>query len=678
MRRTCRVAVASLVGCVLTAAAGVVLVAPGIAQAASATPVPGSAAPAADAGSLVGAVPASQQLTVQVWLMPDLAGATAFANSVATPGSSAFHHYLSPNAYTAEFGPSAAQAAAVTAWLRAEGLTQVHGDSGRDYVSATGPVSRIQSAFGVQIDRYRATGANGKPTVIQSNDRDVSVPASLAPDVVGVTGLDSAPPVTSPVEPAPAPVPLQPKATTPACTHYWAQYTKSFRPAYRGLAKGSLPVCGYSAEQIRAAYGATATATGRGQTVALTEEEAPPAMLATLADYAKGNHLREPKSTQFRELEIATGGTCGASSPGAAQSGSYPDEAEMDSEAVYAMAPGAAQLMVVGEGCNEVQALLDSALYVLTGNGAHPRASIVSNSWGLLPGDVSAQTVHAMDLRAVAEGVGMYFASGDTPGAFWVTDADPYAVAVGGTTLGIGARNNRVFETGWSDDYASLDAGKWDDVGIAGGAGGGTSLLWGQPAYQKGVVPASMSRVRVGKRIVTDRTMPDLSADGDPDSGILTGYIASGTDAHPGPYRTEENAGTSLATPLVAGLVADAQQGQKSDFGFVNPLIYRLAGTQAFHDILPVTASMPQQDRDAYQPASAGVSPALDVFDSQERAFTQQVTAKGYDTMTGVGTPNGAAFITGLRRAADGSHLVPEQEPRVRSEKSRSSSRTDP
>jgi len=46
--------------------------------------------------------------------------------------------------------------------------------------------------------------------------------------------------------------------------------------------------------------------------------------------------------------------------------------------------------------------------------------------------------------------------------------------------------------------------------------------------------------------------------------------------------------------------------------------------------------------------------------------------------MTGVGTPNGAAFITGLRRAADFSYLVTGQEPRVRSGKSRSSSRTDP
>jgi hypothetical protein len=60
----------------------------------------------------------------------------------------------------------------------------------------------------------------------------------------------------------------------------------------------------------------------------------------------------------------------------------------------------------------------------------------------------------------------------------------------------------------------------------------------------------------------------------------------------------------------------------------------------------------PQQDRDAYEPTGGGTGPAIDVFDSQEHAHTQPVTAKGYDTMTGIGTPNGAAFISGLRRAA--------------------------
>ena len=651
MSRTCRVAVTGLAGCALTAAAGVVLAAPGVTQAASAIAVPGPALAVAP-GALIGPAPAAQSLTVQVWLTPDLAGATAFANSVATPGSPTFHHYLSPNAYTARFGPSAGHAAAVTAWLTAQGLAQVHSSGGRDYVSATGPVSRIQSAFGVRIARYRVTAANGEPTMVESNDRAVSLPAALAPDVLGVTGLDNAPPVTATAEAAPARDSLASKPTTPACSHYWGQYTKSFRPAYRGLAKGSLPVCGYSAGQIRAAYGATTAATGNGQTVALTESEAPAAMLATLRGYAKANHLPAPKSGQFRKLPTAAGGTCGASSSGVAQAAPYNDEAEMDSEAVYAMAPGAAQLMVVGQGCNEDQALLDATLAVLAGNGARPWASVVSNSWQIPLGEVPAQTVHAIDLRAAAEGVGMYFASGDTPG-LTVTGSDPYATVVGGTTLGIGAKNNRVFETGWSDDYATLDAGAWTDTGVSTGTGGGTSGAWGQPAYQKGVVPASMSRVRVGKRVVTGRAVPDLAADGDPDSGILTGYIASGTDAHPGPYQTEANAGTSLAAPLVAGLVADAQQGERSAFGFINPLLYRLAGTRAFHDILPVTAAMPQQDRDAWEAASGGDSPAVDVFDSQERAFTQQLTARSYDTMTGVGTPNGAAFITALRHAAD-------------------------
>jgi subtilase family serine protease len=631
--------VVAVAACAVVAAAGAMLGPPGVARVASVASVPGSIDPRVQAMARAGAVPAAQQLTIQVWLEPDLDGAAAFADAVATPGSAEFHRYLSPDAYTARFVASAAQAAAVTAWLAAEGLTQVHVSSGRDYVSATGTVVKIQSAFQVRVGRYRVKGANGKLTVIESNDRDVSVPASLAPDVLGVTGLDSAPPDS-----------LAPAAKV-TCSRYWAQYVKSFRPAYQGLAKGSLPVCGYSAGQIRAAYGATATATGKGQTVALTEDAAPVAMFATLTDYAKGNHLPAPKSAQFREQQIAVKGSCGSTSSGDAAQPPYDDEPQMDSEALYAMAPGAAQLMVVASGCNENQDLLDAALTVLAGNGRHPSASIVSNSWQIPLGEVPAQTVHAIALRAAAEGVGLYFASGDTPG-LTVTDSDPYATTVGGTTLGIGAKNNRVFETGWSDDYAAINDGKWTDLGIGLGSGGGTSLVWGQPAYQKGVVPASMARVRIGKRTVTGRAVPDIAADADTDSGLLTGYIATGSNSHPGPYQTQESAGTSLATPLIAGLAADAQQGQKSDFGFINPLLYCLAGTQALHDILPVTASMPPQDRDAYQPVSGQVGTALDVFDSQEHAYTRQVTAKGYDTMTGIGTPNGAAFIAGLRRAA--------------------------
>jgi subtilase family serine protease len=643
MRTTCRGAAATLTSCVLAATASVTLGVPGIARAATTALVPGSAPPVS-ASAMVGAAAASQQLTVQVWLKPDLAGAAAFANAVATPGSAEFHRYLSPDAYTARFGPSARQAAAIAAWLTAAGLTRVLVSSGRDFVSATGSVPKVESAFDVRINRYRVTGPDGKPMVIQSNDRDVSVPAPLAPDVLAVTGLDSAPPV---------PAQTGARSASATCSQYWGQHTQSFRPAYRGLTKGSLPICGYSADQIRAAYGATWASTGKGQTVALIEEqETPVAMSQTLADYAKSNHLPAPKPGQFRETQLGDGCDATAHSPdGGAQPGPPDIEPQIDSEALYAVAPGASQLMVDGDECDGDQALLDAALSVLTGNGSRPSASIESISWVIPIGDMSPQTVHAVDLRAAAEGVGMYFASGDGPGLN-LTDSDPYATAVGGTTLGIGAKDQRVFETGWSDDFAQLYDESWSDIGIGDAAGGGTSLDWAQPGYQKGVVPASMSRVQVGKKIVTDRAVPDIAADADTSTAMLIGYIESGSDAHPGPYQTTAGGGTSQATPLIAGLVADAQQGLRTPFGFINPLIYRLAGTRALHDILPVTASMPQQNRDAYSPATSQYSASINVFDSQERAYTSQVTAKGYDTMTGVGTPNGAAFIAGLRQAA--------------------------
>jgi hypothetical protein len=52
-----------------------------------------------------------------------------------------------------------------------------------------------------------------------------------------------------------------------------------------------------------------------------------------------------------------------------------------------------------------------------------------------------------------------------------------------------------------------------------------------------------------------------------------------------------------MATPLVAGIVADAEQGQPTDFGFLNPLLYSLAGSRAYHDILSLRPTDPEVDR---------------------------------------------------------------------------------
>ena len=76
-------------------------------------------------------------------------------------------------------------------------------------------------------------------------------------------------------------------------------------------------------------------------------------------------------------------------------------------------------------------------------------------------------------------------------------------------------------------------------------------------------------------------------------------------------------------------------------------MLYQLAGTGALADALPLTGQS--------LPFFRGVvaSNSLTTFDDQSPSnfgYTGQVTLKGYDNMTGLGTPNGQVFINDLRR----------------------------
>ena len=139
---------------------------------------------------------ASQKLSVQVWLRPQVAAAKSFAAAVSTPGRASFHQYLSPKAYAARFGAPAAEAAKVASWLRSAGFTGVKASPLRSYVRATGAASVIDTAFRTTLRRYHATAAvNAGPYQLRANSTPVSVPASLSGKVLGVTGLDNAAPL---------------------------------------------------------------------------------------------------------------------------------------------------------------------------------------------------------------------------------------------------------------------------------------------------------------------------------------------------------------------------------------------------------------------------------------------------------------------------------------------------
>jgi subtilase family serine protease len=631
--RAAAVGVAAVLAGAMTAGLAQASVSPGQ------TALPGSAVPFTSRTAVTGYVPGGQRLTVQLWLKPDVAAAEQYATAVATPGSALFHHYLSPAAYAARFAASQAAAAQVESWLRTEGLTGITTDPGRSYVRATAPVSVINAVFRTRLTLYQPSAAvNAGAYPLRANDGPVSLPVAVAAQVLGVSGLDNA----SPVLPL-----IRDGAPAPACSQYYGQNTVSGLPEKYGTTTFPVKVCGYTAGQLRAAYGASHASTGQGQTIALVELGLTRDMFLTLADYAKANDMPAPSSARYAELSLGSN-TCGDPFDG---------EEQLDVEASYDMAPGANQLVVGGDSCDNGdagdQGLFDADTAILDGADGHPLATIASNSWNSGDDDQPASWTsieNAYLVRAAAEGVGMYFSSGDTPGVE-MPSSDPYATAVGGTSLGIGASDNRLFETGWSTGVFTLTKNNtWRYRRVLAAAGGGPSLLWAEPAYQKGVVPAGLTKPP-GTRGGAVRSVPDLSADADAATGMALGTLMFPKGAAP-VYSESVIGGTSLAAPLVAGMVTAAQQGQAVPFGFLNPVLYQLYGTDAFHDTLPVTSHTPAADRAVYCPAAACQLNALLTADDQSPGGTSQVTLPGYDNMTGLGTPNGLAFVQHLRQLA--------------------------
>jgi subtilase family serine protease len=156
----------------------------------------------------------------------------------------------------------------------------------------------------------------------------------------------------------------------------------------------------------------------------------------------------------------------------------------------------------------------------------------------------------------------------------------------------------------------------------------------------------------VGDRVGLVRAVPDISAVADAFTGMSVGLLSFDDHGNVTGYFEEPIGGTSLATPLVAGIVADAEQGQSGPFGFLNPALYELAGTRAFNDARPLS----DQTNPAYRGVACDENTCglllLTTFDDQcwpMAGYTGQVTAPGYDTMTGLGTPEGQPFISDLR-----------------------------
>lgn len=593
----------------------------------------------------LGAVASSKSVDFEVLLaLPDPAAVEAEIQAVSSPTSPSFRHFLTPAQFRDRYAPTAASVAAASAWIRSAGLSVVSVASSRLYVEAEGTMAQAQRLVGTSFHTYSYQGKNLAEPV-----GAYQIPADLQATVSGIVDLDDSSQLTHPADTLPGPPPGARFGVQP-CSDYYGQKPATDKPTAYGKT-WPYTICGYNAKQYQSAFGLSASIAkgndGSGVTVAITDAYAAPTMLSDAQTWSKQNGLPALKPGQYVEDTPPPDGyslvdQCGAQ-------GWYGEEA-LDVESVHAMAPGANILYVGGANC--AGGLNKAWASVIDGH----KASVITNSWTDTGEDQPAgfQNFFTEFLQeAATTGITVQFSSGDDGdnAALKVGKSvdfpasSPWATSIGGTSTEIGANGKVVFQDGWSNDYSPLVGDKWKPKppgAYSSGSGGGTSVAFAQPFYQKGVVPGSISKY-FGKTPM--RAVPDVSMPGDPNTGLRIGETqVFGKRTY---YSTYRLGGTSLSSPLFAGVVADAIQYNGSAIGFINPLLYRNIDTSAITDVQH--AAEPEATvRTNYTNglnANGGYSFLLQTIGVPTTIFT----LPGYDDMTGVGTPNGTFFLQAMK-----------------------------
>ncbi|HET9650211.1 MAG TPA: S53 family peptidase [Microlunatus sp.] len=637
---------AVVVGAILAATAGTLNAA---AAPAARSTLSGSMPSWANATARAGSPSDSTRVDFRVYLQNrDQASAAVFAMAVSTPGNAAYRKFLTPAQYRARFSPTSDDAAAVSSWLKGQGFTVGAIPDNHKYVEASGTLGQAAKSFNTSFGTYRVKGKT-----LRANASPLSVPRTL-PQVQAVLGLDDSAEL------------VQPNANPPAgfrnarpCSAYWGEKTVQNTPTPDGTKLPASPSafapCGYAGVQLQGAYGLASTIAGgtdgTGVTVAVIDAYASATVESDANTYFDRHGLPTFKPGQFRQ-DVPPGTSRRPENP-RQHPESWSGEETLDIEAVHTMAPGA-NIVYVGAPNNyrDMDAIMNRVV------DKHV-ADIVTNSYGYSTEALPTGYIKPQEdtyIQAAAEGISLFFSSGDngdetrgvsgaTPTPDWPASS-PWVTAVGGTSLGVTQNNTRLFELGWETGRSSLttsgSAPSWSTPSYLYGAGGGTSRIFAQPDYQAGVVPDSIARRDGGAAM---RVVPDVAAVGDPNTGMLIGQTQTFPD---GAYYDEYRiGGTSLSSPLYAGMFALAVQ-RHGPYGLANPALY--AARNASYDITKAQlGTYPGDVRVDYTngvDASNGYTYTARWFDV-DTPLTIHVRP-GYDDITGIGSPNGTAWLTAV------------------------------
>lgn len=598
------------------------------------------------------------------------------------PASSRYRQWLT-NTDFEKYAPTASEIETVKSELTSHGLTVISVDPQRFSIRVHGTASAAEDAFQTELHTFSYNGAT-----FQAHVRDAQLTGAAGALVESVAGLErhpSRPQLAVLKDPRTGESFYAPKALTKA------EATGGFAGQITNIALGapqsfqftttasSLPVGIYygnvydpsglpvalTPQQLQTHYGLTSLIKqgydGRGQTIALVEAYGYDAAESDANAYSSIFGL--PTLTTKNYAVYYPEGK--PANPLLADQTGWTKEIAMDIEQAHSIAPGA-KIAVVASAGQDNEDQIASLQYIIS----HKLANTVSSSWEndqeILSGPAEENAFNAVLKLGAAAGISFQFSTGDTgdlglgspSGSVSVPSNSPYATAVGGTSILNNPKGGSDIVAGWGNILSSVDsmgpvnppAAKFN-----GGAGGGESLYYAKPSWQK-ALPG------------TGRQVPDVSALADPSTGVVVIYTTNGMQTV-----SMGVGGTSLACPLFTGIWAIAEQYARKSLGQAAPAVSRLTSGQ-ITDVLPTTSINATDPAGIiYTANGTDYISAAGLFNGllyTQTAFpsamwhvasgfydaisfgtdTSLTVTPGWDNVTGYGEPNGLPFIQAVAK----------------------------
>jgi subtilase family serine protease len=259
---------------------------------------------------------------------------------------------------------------------------------------------------------------------------------------------------------------------------------------------------------------------------------------------------------------------------------------------------------------------------------------VFSQSFGApepdLGGAAAIQQLRFAYVNAYAHHMTMLAASGDSGASgptltgtsfdqrvvYWPA-SDPLVTGVGGTELHLDAAGNRTSpDTAWNDN-GNPAVQKVTGIEYLWASGGGQSSVFSRPRYQDSV-----------RQVTGDtRGVPDIAMSAAFSGAVLIYESFTGAPGVWGP-----GGGTSVASPLLSGVIAIADQYAHARLGLINPALYQLEQEHA-----PGIVDITQGD-----------NTVTFTLNGTTYTVTGYPATPGYDLVTGVGTIDAARFVPEL------------------------------